>query len=59
MKSKKYRWNIKKFVSNLIKGILLITLTWLAVSYIEIICKNLTDNPTYWNGNIITMLFGR
>ena len=59
MKSRKYRWNIKKFASNLITGISITMIVWFALSYAEIVYKNIMGTPiVFWKFNLIVLLFG-
>ena len=44
---KKYKWNIKTFINNLIILIGIIILIWFSLSYCEILFKNLSPNPNY------------
>ena len=47
---------MKKFIEKAICAISAITLIWVAASYVEIISKNLDENPEYSKGNIIVQL---
>ena len=29
---------------------------WFGISYTEIVCKNLREDPQYWNGNAIILM---
>ena len=32
-------------------------LMWFAISFVEVISKNLSENPTYWNFNLFKVFF--
>lgn len=56
---KKYRWNVKKFLTNMTTVLSIITILWLVVSYGEIVYKNLLGTPVvFWKYNLIVLLFG-
>lgn len=44
---------MKKLVSNLIAISMVVVMAWGILSYIEIMCKNLDENPQYSDYNII------
>lgn len=50
---KKYRLNKVKFIRFICFTIMLLIIGWFMVSYIEILCKNITENPTYSDWNFI------
>lgn len=56
---KHYKWNIKKFISNLIVLISVIMLAWGVLSYLEVCAKNIHPNPHYSQYNMIEMLVER
>lgn len=47
---------ISKIIAKVITILFIIFLVWLAMSYIEVILKNLTDNPTYNSLNLFKLL---
>lgn len=47
-----YKWNYKKCFSNLITAAAVVVLAWFALSYFEILCKNVTPAPEYSNNNL-------
>ena len=47
---------ISKIIAKVITILFIIFLAWLAISYIEVILKNLTDNPTYNSLNLFKLL---
>lgn len=36
-------------------AILLALIAWLGISWFEVICKNTTQNPQYWEYNLILL----
>jgi len=44
---------MKKLLSGLLVTISVAMLIWIGISYIEIICKNMSPNPEYNDNNII------
>ena len=49
---KKYRWNVKKFLSNIYTLVCMLFVAWVILSWIDVIIHNTSDNPTYSNLNI-------
>ena len=49
---------MKKVVSNLTNVICVVFLLWLALSYVEIVCKNVRPNPQYSNYNFLIRVTG-
>lgn len=52
-----YKWSYKKFICNIFTTATAAGLIWLIISYLEIICKNLTAAPEYSNNNLLIILF--
>ena len=57
MTKKKYKWNIKKFLSNLFTAVSVAVIVWVLASYIDVITHNLTT-CVYAKWNIFPMIFG-
>ena len=36
--------------------LMVVAMAWVGISYIEIISKNLSENPTYWSYNLFNLL---
>ena len=47
---------MKKVLENIFLTIAIITIFWFAASYIEVISKNLSENPQYSFWNIFELL---
>ena len=54
----KMKWNAKKFLLNLWCACGVVITIWGLISWVEIVCKNTSLNPTYSPINLITMIFG-
>ena len=52
----KYRWNIKKFMSNLIVVISVLFVIWVLLSWVDIRIHNLSENPTYLDFNFFKLI---
>lgn len=52
----KYRWNIKKFMSNLIVVISVLFVIWVLLSWVDISIHNLSENPTYLDFNFFKLI---
>ena len=50
---------IGKIISFIITTISIIILLWFAISWVEIIIKNVEPNPQYWEYNFFDMWFGQ
>lgn len=44
---------MSKFIDKICVGILITFILWIGASYVEILCKNLDQNPEYSDYNII------
>jgi hypothetical protein len=47
---------MRKWIERIIAFISALFILWGVVSFIEVNCKNLTENPTYWEGNMFIYL---
>ena len=47
---------MRKWIERAIGIISALFILWGVVSFIEVNCKNLTENPTYWEGNMFVVL---
>lgn len=50
------KWNVKKFITNMLCIISVIIFIWMVASFLEIISKNTEPNPTYSEANLIVQL---
>lgn len=50
---------IKKIFSWTLTTLCILFLLWIGISYIEVISKNLSENPQYWGFNFFQLFFGR
>ena len=57
--SKKKVNKFGNILSWIITIICIVLLLWLGISYIEVISKNLSENPQYWGWNFFQLFFGR
>ena len=53
---KKYRWNVKKFMSNVAVFIIMLFILWAVISWIDIIIHNLSEGYTYSNFNFYKLI---
>lgn len=58
-KIKKRKNKIKNIISYIFTIICVIVLLWIGVSFIEVIFKNLSENPQYWSFNFFQLFFFR
>lgn len=52
---------MRKWIEHAVAFISVLLIIWGVVSFVEINTKNLTKNPTYWQGNmfiVITEIWG-
>lgn len=56
---KHYKWNVKKFIINMLALLGAIVMIWAILSYIEIVIKNVGPNPDYLPFNLFTLLVER
>ena len=49
---KKYRWNVKKFMSNIAVLITILFILWAVISWIDISIHNLSEGYTYSDLNL-------
>lgn len=47
---------MRKWLGRIVCAICTLLLLWCVVSFIEINCKNMGENPTYWEGNMFVCL---
>lgn len=47
---------MRKWLERIVCAICTLFLLWGLISFIEINCKNMSENPTYWEGNIFVCL---
>lgn len=50
---------IGSWISFTIAIISVLFLMWFAISFIEVVSKNLSENPTYWNLNLFKVFFSK
>lgn len=50
---------IGSWISFIVAIISVLFLMWFAISFIEVISKNLSENPTYWNLNLFKVFFSK
>ena len=50
---------IGSWISSTIAIISVLFLMWFAISFIEVVSKNLSENPTYWNLNLFKVFFSK
>ena len=48
---------MRKTVSKIACVIAVVILAWVAVSFVEVLCKNLSGNPDYLPFNVFSILF--
>lgn len=48
---------MRKWLGRIVCAICTLFLLWGVVSFIEINCKNMGKNPTYWEYNMFVVLF--
>jgi len=48
---------MKKIIEGIFFTVAVVFLAWFAISYIEVICKNMAPNPIYWDLNLFKLLF--
>lgn len=58
-KIKRRKNKIKNIISYIITIICILALLWVGISYIEVVSKNLSENPQYWSFNFFELFFGR
>lgn len=47
---------MRKWIERIVCAICTLFLLWGVVSFIEVNCKNLNENPTYWEYNMFVYL---
>ena len=50
---------MKKMVERVLVVMMLVLLGWFALSYAEVLCKNLTPNPSYCEWNLFEILIDK
>ena len=50
---------IGSWISFIVAIISVLFLMWFAISFIEVVSKNLSENPTYWNLNLFKVFFSK
>jgi hypothetical protein len=50
---------MKKMIERVLVVIMLVVFIWVALSYAEVLCKNLTPNPTYCEWNLFEILIDK
>ena len=53
---KKYRWNVKKFMSNIAVLITILFILWAVISWIDISIHNLSKGYTYSDFNLFKLI---
>ena len=48
---------MRKWLGRIVCAICALFLLWGVVSFIEVNCKNMGENPTYWKYNMFVVLF--
>ena len=48
---------MRKWLGRIVCTVCALFLLWGVVSFIEINCKNMSENPTYWEYNMFVVLF--
>jgi hypothetical protein len=50
---------MKKMIERVLVVIMLVVFIWVALSYAEVLCKNLTPNPNYCEWNLFEILIDK
>lgn len=50
---------MKKMIERVVIIMMVLVLMWLALSYAEVLCKNLTPNPNYCEWNFFEILIDK
>ena len=50
---------MKKMIERVLVVVMLVVLGWFALSYAEVLCKNLTPNPSYCEWNLFEILIDK
>ena len=53
---KKYRWNVKKFMSNVAVFIIILFILWAVISWVDISIHNLSEGYTYSDFNLFKLI---
>lgn len=53
---KKYRWNVKKFLSNIYTLVCMLFVSWVILSWIDVMIHNTSGSYTYSNLNMFQFL---
>ena len=53
---RKYRWNVKKFMSNVAVFIIILFILWAVISWIDISIHNLSAGYTYSAFNLFKLI---
>ena len=48
---------MRKWLGRIVCAVCALFLLWCVVSFIEVNCKNMSENPTYWKYNMFVVLF--
>ena len=49
----------RRIVEMLIIVFMIIVAMWFIISYLDVICNNLTEHPQYWDWNIFKIMVDR